>query len=165
MCRAPFSLHRTEQYPLNPRRSCLRYAPLRITPEKHLFTNTASSPDQTRRQARYRAARSVRIRAFSASTTYSLPSRNFTLPTAPGSNFAVRLLRTDVPPVGDFPMRRWNITIYMVNDKGQDVAADVFEKVTYELHPSFEKRAKQGMARRTMDSLLRYSSANSSRPS
>jgi transcription initiation factor IIF auxiliary subunit len=42
-------------------------------------------------------------------------------------------------------MRKWNITIFLVNDKGQDVAADIFEKVTYELHPSFENRAKQGI--------------------
>lgn len=42
-----------------------------------------------------------------------------------------------------FPMRQWSIEIYLVNDEGQDVPATIFEKVTYELHPSFEKRAKQ----------------------
>ena len=32
-----------------------------------------------------------------------------------------------------------------MNDKGQDIPATIFDKVTYELHPSFGKRAKQSM--------------------
>jgi hypothetical protein len=35
--------------------------------------------------------------------------------------------------------------VYLVNDKGHDVAATIFDKVVYELHPSFGKRAKQSM--------------------
>jgi transcription initiation factor IIF auxiliary subunit len=42
-------------------------------------------------------------------------------------------------------MRDWSIEVVLVNDKGEDVPATIFDKVTYELHPSFGKRAKQGM--------------------
>ncbi|KAF2397656.1 hypothetical protein EJ06DRAFT_539188 [Trichodelitschia bisporula] len=45
--------------------------------------------------------------------------------------------------VEGFPLRAWSIELYLVNDQGEDVPATIFEKVTYELHPSFEKRAKQ----------------------
>src|SRR2546429_3579582 len=31
----------------------------------------------------------------------------------------------------------------LFRSEGQEVPANIFEKVTYELHPSFEKRAKQ----------------------
>ncbi|KAI9816830.1 MAG: hypothetical protein M1827_001475 [Pycnora praestabilis] len=42
-----------------------------------------------------------------------------------------------------FPMRRWNIQIYLLNEHGDEIPATIFEKATYKLHPSFEKRAIQ----------------------
>jgi len=39
--------------------------------------------------------------------------------------------------VEGFPMRTWGIKIYLVNDQGQDVPATCFEKVQYQLHPTF----------------------------
>ena len=42
-----------------------------------------------------------------------------------------------------FPMRSWSIEIFLLDEQGQEVAANVFEKATYNLHPSFEKN-KQG---------------------
>lgn len=38
-----------------------------------------------------------------------------------------------------FPMRSWSIEIWLLNDQGQEVAANCFEKAVYNLHPSFEK--------------------------
>lgn len=43
----------------------------------------------------------------------------------------------DVPPVENFPMRQWSITIVMLNDKGEEVPATILDKVTYLLHPTF----------------------------
>ncbi len=40
-------------------------------------------------------------------------------------------------------MRAWNIEIYLLNEHGDELPASIFEKVTYKLHPSFEKRAVQ----------------------
>lgn len=45
--------------------------------------------------------------------------------------------------VEGFPMRSWNISIYLVGPEGDDVPANCFEKATYLLHESFGKRAKQ----------------------
>ncbi|EKG20428.1 YEATS domain-containing protein [Macrophomina phaseolina MS6] len=51
---------------------------------------------------------------------------------------------TDKTPVMEgFPMRAWNIEIWLLNDQGEEVPATIFEKATYRLHPSFEKRAVQ----------------------
>jgi transcription initiation factor IIF auxiliary subunit len=41
-------------------------------------------------------------------------------------------------------MRSWSIEIYLLDDQGNEVMPTVFEKATYNLHPSFEKN-KQGM--------------------
>lgn len=44
----------------------------------------------------------------------------------------------DVAPVQEgFPMRGWSIEICLVDDKGKEVPATLFEKVTYHLHPTF----------------------------
>ena len=40
-------------------------------------------------------------------------------------------------------MRQWSIEIWLLNESGEEVEANVFEKVTYMLHPSFPKN-KQG---------------------
>ncbi|KAF2000961.1 hypothetical protein P154DRAFT_575664 [Amniculicola lignicola CBS 123094] len=41
--------------------------------------------------------------------------------------------------VEGFPLRKWSIEIWLLDDAGNEVAANVFEKATYNLHPSFEK--------------------------
>jgi transcription initiation factor IIF auxiliary subunit len=46
-------------------------------------------------------------------------------------------------PVEGFPMRSWSIEIWLLDDQGNEVLPTVFEKCTYNLHPSFEKN-KQG---------------------
>lgn len=38
-----------------------------------------------------------------------------------------------------YPMRKWDIEIWLLDDQGNEVTANVFEKATYNLHPSFEK--------------------------
>ncbi len=40
-------------------------------------------------------------------------------------------------PVEEFPMREWSIRLYMVDDAGNEHPADCFNKVVYNLHPSF----------------------------
>lgn len=40
--------------------------------------------------------------------------------------------------VAEFPMREWSIRLYMVDDAGNEHPADCFNKVVYNLHPSFE---------------------------
>ncbi|KAF2087492.1 hypothetical protein K490DRAFT_73860 [Saccharata proteae CBS 121410] len=51
---------------------------------------------------------------------------------------------TDKEPVMEgFPMREWNIEIYLLNEAGEEMPATIFDKATYRLHPSFEKRAVQ----------------------
>lgn len=53
----------------------------------------------------------------------------------------------DVPEqVEGYPMRSWNIEIWLLDDQGQQVQANVFEKVMYELHPTFAK-PKQSISR------------------
>jgi len=49
----------------------------------------------------------------------------------------------DPPEVEGFPMRSWNIAIFLVGPDGEDLPATCFEKATYLLHESFGKRAKQ----------------------
>lgn len=44
----------------------------------------------------------------------------------------------DIPAVQEgFPMREWTISVSLVNDKGIEVPATIFDKVTYALHPTF----------------------------
>ncbi|KAL2829983.1 RanBP1 domain-containing protein [Aspergillus cavernicola] len=45
--------------------------------------------------------------------------------------------------VEGFPLRSWSIEVYLVNEHGEQVQANVFDKVTYNLHPSFGPRAIQ----------------------
>ncbi|OKP10656.1 Transcription initiation factor TFIID subunit 14 [Penicillium subrubescens] len=52
--------------------------------------------------------------------------------------------RHDKPSeVEGFPQREWSIEIWLLNDKGEQVPATVFDKVIYRLHPSFGDRANQ----------------------
>ncbi|KAJ5587369.1 uncharacterized protein N7459_003134 [Penicillium hispanicum] len=45
--------------------------------------------------------------------------------------------------VEGFPQRSWSIEVWLVNDKGEQIPANLFDKVTYHLHPSFGSRATQ----------------------
>jgi transcription initiation factor IIF auxiliary subunit len=40
-------------------------------------------------------------------------------------------------------MRSWSVEVWLLNEAGEEVPATVFDKVMYELHPTFAK-AKQG---------------------
>jgi transcription initiation factor IIF auxiliary subunit len=44
-----------------------------------------------------------------------------------------------------FPQRSWNIEIVLLNEHGEEVPANVYEKAVYKLHPSFDKRAVQSI--------------------
>lgn len=54
-----------------------------------------------------------------------------------------------------FPMRTWNISVYLIDDAGNDIDATIFEKVTYKLHPTFGKRANQSMSSEFLESRVR----------
>ncbi|TPX09478.1 uncharacterized protein E0L32_009366 [Thyridium curvatum] len=41
-------------------------------------------------------------------------------------------------PVEGFPMKEWNIEVYILDENGKEKPANCFTKVTYNLHPSFE---------------------------
>ncbi|KAF2817214.1 transcription initiation factor-like protein subunit [Mytilinidion resinicola] len=41
--------------------------------------------------------------------------------------------------VEGFPMRSWSIEVWLLDDQGHEVPATVFEKATYNLHPTFER--------------------------
>lgn len=43
-------------------------------------------------------------------------------------------------------MRKWSIEVWLLDEQGNQVMPDVFEKATYNLHPTFE-RNKQGASR------------------
>ncbi|CAI5756441.1 unnamed protein product [Candida verbasci] len=43
----------------------------------------------------------------------------------------------DLPPVENFPIRKWTISITMLDSQGKEVPAKVLDKVTYALHPTF----------------------------
>lgn len=61
-------------------------------------------------------------------------------------SYWIRIATNSDKPSGveGFPLRQWNIEIVLLNEHGEEVPAAVFEKVTYKLHPSFDKRATQG---------------------
>jgi len=55
------------------------------------------------------------------------------------------LFLSDKPsPMEGYPMRSWSIEVYLLDAQGNQIPASIFDKVTYKLHPSFEKRAIQG---------------------
>lgn len=43
----------------------------------------------------------------------------------------------DVPAVENYPMRQWSIEISMLNEQGQEIPANILDRVTYTLHPTF----------------------------
>jgi transcription initiation factor TFIID/TFIIF subunit len=38
-----------------------------------------------------------------------------------------------------YPMRQWSIEIWLLDEQGNEVMPNVFEKATYNLHPTFER--------------------------
>ncbi|VUC23638.1 unnamed protein product [Clonostachys rosea] len=44
----------------------------------------------------------------------------------------------DKPPIEGFPMREWSMRLYLLDEDGAERPADVFTKVVYNLHPTFE---------------------------
>ena len=45
---------------------------------------------------------------------------------------------SDKPPVQEgFPMKKWNIEIFLLDEHGAEKPATCFTKATYNLHPSF----------------------------
>ncbi|KAF3224083.1 hypothetical protein TWF191_006198 [Orbilia oligospora] len=42
------------------------------------------------------------------------------------------------PVAEGFPMREWAIVIHLLDEKGNEVPANCFDKVTYKLHPTFQ---------------------------
>lgn len=41
-------------------------------------------------------------------------------------------------PVQEFPMRQWSLRLFLLDEDGNERPADVFTKVVYNLHPTFE---------------------------
>jgi transcription initiation factor IIF auxiliary subunit len=53
-------------------------------------------------------------------------------------------VNSDLPQeMEGFPMRGWDINIYLVGPDGDEISANCYEKATYHLHESFGKRQKQ----------------------
>lgn len=80
------------------------------------------------------------------SISSSLETYFFTCTLCPSTcaNWNVFLRHSDKPSeVEGFPQRSWSIEVYVVNDKGEQIPANLFDKVTYHLHPSFGSRAVQ----------------------
>ncbi|KAM3510612.1 hypothetical protein MY11210_005742 [Beauveria gryllotalpidicola] len=49
------------------------------------------------------------------------------------------LARSDKPsPVAEFPMREWSIRLFLLDEDGNEHPGDVFTKVVYNLHQTFE---------------------------
>ncbi|KAK7204190.1 transcription initiation factor TFIID subunit 14 [Myxozyma melibiosi] len=45
---------------------------------------------------------------------------------------------TDLEPAAEgFPMRKWSVRVCLVGPSGEEVPANIFDKVTYRLHPTF----------------------------
>lgn len=40
--------------------------------------------------------------------------------------------------VEGFPLRKWNVKVYVLDQAGKEHKADCFTKVVFNLHPSFE---------------------------
>lgn len=52
-----------------------------------------------------------------------------------------------------FPMKSWSIEVYLIDDEGNLKPAKCFTKVTYNLHPSFEKPQQSKAHRPLLKSL------------
>ncbi|KAF7544034.1 hypothetical protein G7046_g9874 [Stylonectria norvegica] len=66
--------------------------------------------------------------------------------TSPGADYLQRKVKVvteqkaiDKPsPMENFPMREWSLKIFILDEDGNERPADVFTKVVYNLHPTFE---------------------------
>jgi YEATS family len=91
--------------------------------------------DKAYGEARYRTKGYVSHQASSRQLLYAAKYALLT-----GSSSA----DSDKPsPVEGFPMRKWNIKIYLLNEQGEEIPATVFEKVTYKLHPTFSNPTRR----------------------
>jgi len=45
--------------------------------------------------------------------------------------------REDIPANEGFPVRQWSIRVFVLGPDGEELAASLFDKVTYKLHPTF----------------------------
>lgn len=43
----------------------------------------------------------------------------------------------DLPPVENYPIRQWSVQITMLDQSGNEIPANILDKVTYSLHPTF----------------------------
>ncbi|PSN65843.1 transcription initiation factor TFIID subunit 14 [Corynespora cassiicola Philippines] len=50
-----------------------------------------------------------------------------------------RVIPNEPAPMEGYLMRNWSIEIWLLDENGNEVMPNVFEKATYNLHPSFEK--------------------------
>ncbi|KAJ6785907.1 hypothetical protein PWT90_05548 [Aphanocladium album] len=87
-------------------------------------------------------------RKYRAASVKPRPKKN-TLPPEPvqlGPNDQQRKVKVvtdqhviDKPsPVAEFPMREWTIRLFLLDEDGNEHPGDVFTKVVYNLHPTFE---------------------------
>jgi transcription initiation factor IIF auxiliary subunit len=57
----------------------------------------------------------------------------------PKVNQCADIFHSDKPSdVEGFPMKRWNIEVYLLDEAGNEKPASCFHRVTYNLHPSFK---------------------------
>lgn len=54
-------------------------------------------------------------------------------------------------PVEEFPMREWAIKVFLLDEEGNERPADVFTKVVYNLHPTFENPTQSTYRPQTAD--------------
>lgn len=118
---------------------------------------TAIMPDVSAPTASDTGNQLMRLRSSAGSR--SSPTRHpstcqchtrFTPPAASIAPASVRLTHShsDGPsPVEGFPMRSWNIEIWLLDDQGNEVMPTVYEKAVYNLHPSFERPKQSECAR------------------
>ncbi|KKK12746.1 putative transcription initiation factor subunit (TAF30), partial [Aspergillus ochraceoroseus] len=78
-----------------------------------------------------------------ARVPWTATSSQHTYDSALANGYVVCVYRNKDSGVEGFPLRSWSIEVYLVNEHGEQVAANVFDKVTYTLHPSFGDRAVQ----------------------
>ncbi len=48
-------------------------------------------------------------------------------------------------PSEEMPLRSWNIELHLVGPHGEELPANCFEKVVYNLHETFNERKTQSM--------------------
>lgn len=64
-------------------------------------------------------------------------------PALPDSKHLLIRASSDEAADSEFPLRSWEISIYLMGPDGEELPATCFDKATYHLHESFGKRQKQ----------------------